>query len=201
MKSLTLSQAIEGFLLEKEGQRLSPHTIAEYQVSFRKLEKYLGDPDFAAISLEQMRGFMVELAKPSEPAGIAPRPAKVLSNKTVLNIHTALSALWTWAVREGITRRHLLRDIPRPKAERRAVTPFTEEDVKAVLAVCDRSKPYTRPGKRLSDHGRTTGLRDRAIILLLVDTGIRASELCGMTIQQVDLKTGLRPPGTAGASG
>ena len=83
MKSLTLSQAIEAFLLEKEGQRLSPNTSAEYRVSFRKLQKYLGDPDFATITLDQMRGFMAELAKPSEPAGIAPRPAKVLSNKTV----------------------------------------------------------------------------------------------------------------------
>jgi len=102
MKSLTLSQAIEGFLLEKEGQRLSPNTIAEYKVSFRKLQKYLGDPDFATLTLDEMRGFMVELAEPCEPAGIAPRPAKVLLNETVLNIHTALSALWTWAAREGL---------------------------------------------------------------------------------------------------
>jgi hypothetical protein len=45
MKSLTLSQAIEGFLLErenapyvKEGQRLSRHNTAEHKVSFRKLQ-------------------------------------------------------------------------------------------------------------------------------------------------------------------
>ena len=72
----------------------------------------------------------------------------VLSKKTMLNVHTALSALWTWAVTEGLTKRHLLHEIPRPRPEKRAVTPFTEQDVKTLLAACDRSKPYDRPGKK-----------------------------------------------------
>ena len=37
MKQLTLSQAIEGFLLEKQAQHLSPHTVADYTNAFRKL--------------------------------------------------------------------------------------------------------------------------------------------------------------------
>lgn len=186
MKNLTLAQAIEGFLLEKQAQRLSPYTIKDYTVAFRKLQAFLGDPVFASITLDQMRAFMADLGKPRQPDGIAPRPVMVLSKKTMLNVHTALSALWTWAVTEGLTKRHLLHEIPRP--EKRAVTPFTEQDIKTLLAACDRSKPYERPGKKTSDHGRATGLRDRAIILLLLDTGIRASELSDMQIQQVDIK-------------
>jgi len=188
MKNLTLSQAIEGFLLEKEAQRLSPCTVKDYTSAFRKLQAFLGDPVFASITLDQLRAFMADLARPRQPGGIAPRPVMVLSKKTMLNIHTGLSALWTWAVAEGLTKRHLLREIPRPRPEKRAVTPFTEQDIKTLLAACDRSKPYDRPGKKTSDHSRTTGLRDRAIILLLLDTGIRAAELSEMQIQQVDIK-------------
>ena len=188
MKNLTLSQAIEGFLLEKQAQRLSPYTVKDYTVAFRKLQAFLGDPVFASITLDQMRQFMADLGKPHQPGGIAPRPVMVLSKKTMLNVHTALSALWTWAVTEGLTKRHLLHEIPRPRPEKRAVTPLTEQDVKTLLGACDRSKPYDRPGKKTSDHGRATGLRDRAIILLLLDTGIRASELSEMQIQQVDIK-------------
>ena len=33
----------------------------------------------------------------------------------------------------------------------------------------------------------TTALRNRTIILLLLDTGVRASELCGLTIKDADL--------------
>ena len=33
-------------------------------------------------------------------------------------------------------------------------------------------------------------LRNRSIILVLLDTGIRSSELCGLGVSEVDLETG-----------
>jgi len=197
MKQLTLSQSIEGFLLEKQAQHLSPHTVADYTNSFRKLQAYLGDPErnkaglqdppLAGITTDQVKGFLGDLSTPRAPAGAAKRPAKGLSNKTILNIHTGLSALWTWAVTEGIVTKHILRDIPRPRPEKRAITPFTEADIKTLLGSCERSRSYTRPGKRACDHAVPTALRNRTIILLLLDTGVRASELCGLMIKDADL--------------
>lgn len=188
MKQLTLSQSIEGFLLEKQAQHLSPHTVADYTNAFRKLQAYLGtDVPFAGITADQIRSFLGDLSTPRAPNGAAKRPVKGLSNKTILNIHTALSALWTWAVAEGIVSQHLLRQIPRPKPEKRAITPFSEEDIKTLLANGERSRTYTRPGKRACDHAVATALRNRTIILLLLDTGVRASELCGLAIKDADL--------------
>ncbi len=188
MKQLTLSQSIEGFLLEKQAQHLSPHTVADYTNAFRKFQAYLGaDVPLAGITADQIKGFLGDLSTPRAPAGAAKRPAKGLSNKTILNIHTGLSALWTWAVAEGIVSQHLLRQIPRPKPEKRAITPFSEEDIKTLLANGERSRTYTRPGKRACDHAVATALRNRAIILLLLDTGVRASELAGLAIKDVDL--------------
>ena len=40
--------------------------------------------------------------------------------------------------------------------------------------------------RRRSRHQARGADRNRAILLLLVDTGLRASELCEITIQQVD---------------
>ena len=188
MKQLTLSQSIEGFLLEKQAQHLSPHTVADYTNAFRKLQAYLGtDVPFAGITAAQVKGFLGDLSTPRAPNGAAKRPVKGLSNKTILNIHTALSALWTWAVAEEIVGQHLLRQIPRPKPEKRAITPFSEEDIKTLLANSERSRTYTRPGKRACDHAVATALRNRTIILLLLDTGVRASELCGLAIKDADL--------------
>lgn len=64
--------------------------------------------------------------------------------------------------------------------------PFTEADVKALLSSGERSRAYSRPGKRTCDHTVSTALRNRCIILLLLDTGMRASELCGLAIKDVD---------------
>lgn len=187
---LALSQAIQGFTLEKEAQRLSPHTLADYGNAFRKLQAYLGtDPLLDQITVEQISQFLRDLGtKPQPHGGIVKRAPKTLSKKTILNIHTALSALWTWAQAEGVVEQHILHQIPRPKPEKRAINPFTQEDVRALLAACERSESYSRPGKRACTHARSTALRDVAIILLLLDTGMRASELCDLTIAQVDLK-------------
>jgi site-specific recombinase XerD len=87
-----------------------------------------------------------------------------------------------------------VRAIPRPKPEQTAIVPYSKEDVQAMLAVCKKSKPYTRSGKRQCSNTRPTAERDRAIILLLLDTGVRVSEvtgdpkndLLGLRIQDVD---------------
>ena len=51
----------------------------------------------------------------------------------MLNIHTALSALWTWAVDEGNVRQNVLCQIPGSKPEKSAITPFSEKDIKTLL--------------------------------------------------------------------
>lgn len=188
-KPITLAQAIDGYLLDAAARQLSPHTIADYTNSFRKLQAYLGkDPPIAGITADQLRAFLADLSAPRAPAGVAARPARPLSKKQIRNIHTGLSALWTWAQAQRIVADHPLHHIARPRAEQRAIIPLTQAEVKTLLDACDRSRPYVRPGKRRSDHGRPTGERDRAIILLLLDTGLRATELCELELRHVDLK-------------
>jgi site-specific recombinase XerD len=100
MKSLTLSTAIDGFLLDLAARRLSPHTVADYTNSLRKLQAFLvGDPELESITADQLRQFMADLETPRRPAGVTQRPLRGLSKKQCLNIHTGLSAFYTWALR------------------------------------------------------------------------------------------------------
>ncbi len=191
MKTLTYTQAVEGFLLDARAERLSPDTIRNYTLTLRKFGEWLaGDPLLTAITAEQVSKFMASLATPREHPGIAPRPAAPLSKKTALNYHGALGALWTWAVHEQIVPVHIVHAVPRPRPEKRAIVPFSEADVKALLAACGRSKSYKRPGKRECDNERPTAQRDRTLILLLLDTGMRAGELTGLKVRDVDIKNG-----------
>ena len=66
--------------------------------------------------------------------------------------------------------------------------PFTKREVELMLAACDRGKTYTRPGKRACANGRPTALRGRAILMLLTDTGLRATELCSLATRDTDFK-------------
>ena len=172
--NLTLSQVIEGYNLAAQARALSVHTIRDYNNTFKQFKKHLGsDPYFSTITKKHIRQFLAAQTH--------------LSNKTLLNYHTGLSALYTWATAEGYARDHHMHGIERPRPEQRAIQPIPLEHIRSMLSVLGQSKTYTRPGKRSSTHSTPCANRNRAIILTLLDTGMRASELCGVRIHQVDL--------------
>lgn len=176
MSTLTLSQAIDGYNLAAVARRLSPNTITNYNFAFGKFQEFIpGDPDLEEIPLKQVKLFL---------AGYQHR-----TKTTVLFYQMALTALWTWCVDEDILKTNPLKTLRLPRPEKVAIEPYSEDDIRAMLASLDRSVTYKRPGKRSSDHGLPHVIRNRAIILLLLDTGIRASELCGAVIHDCDLKT------------
>lgn len=67
--------------------------------------------------------------------------------------------------------------IQMPKVEQQVIEVFTEADIEALFKACEKEE---------SDHLRT---RDKAIVSLLLYSGIRVSEMCSLTIGNVDLST------------
>ena len=187
----TLPSEIEGLLLEKQAQHLSPHTVADYTNAFRKLQAYLDtDVPFTGITADQIG---------ASSATSPPRAPQTAWRGQRRDSPTRPSSTSTpGSPRSGRGRSprgsspSTSAPDPRPKPEKRAITPYSEEDIKTLLANGERSRTYTRPGKRTCDHAVATALRNRrahecAIILLLLDTGVRASELCGLKIKDADL--------------
>lgn len=180
MIEITLSQAIEGYFIDAQARDLSPRTLSGYRRSFGRFAAFLdGDPRLSEITPDTIRRFLSYLA--SEPmtqgGAVAPGRKVGLSQKTIFNIRVALSALWTWAIDEGFVQEHVVQAVDPPRYDRASIEPFTKAEVKAMLAACDRTESYTRPGKSECSNARPTANRDRAIILLLLDTGMRSGEL------------------------
>lgn len=188
--NITFSQAVEGFMIDKRAERLSRHTLGDYRRSFEKLSRYLdADPPLTEITARTISAFQAYLGEtPVAPAGIAPREAKPLSKKTILNVHTALSSLWTWAVAEGYADEHIMQSVPRPRPEEKAVVPYTEKDVKKMLDLCTGTRTHHCEDRADYEQARPLPLRNTAIVLVLLDTGIRASELCDLKVRDVDLQ-------------
>jgi len=95
--------------------------------------------------------------------------------------------VWTWAVNQDFTPDHLLRQIERPRPEKRAIHPFSQADVRALLSAIGTSKPYNNHGTTTSNNLPNQD-RNRAIILILIDTGIRAEEFCNLKVCDLDTK-------------
>lgn len=170
---LNLGQAIEGFFIEKRVS-LSDATLNNYHWALDKLTAHVPpETPLTEITAETVAVLLADHRSD-------------LSGASRLNIHAACSSLWTWATENGYIDEHIMRSVPMPKREGKAVIPFTESDIRAMLAACDHSRSYRRTGQRECSHSRPTALRDRAIVLTMLDTGIRASELCDLRCADLD---------------
>jgi len=154
-ESMLLSKAIDGFILTCRARRLSEHTISDYAYTFRIFLSHMGDMDISRIESSQITAFLA---------------SRRVGAKTVLNYHIGLSALWTWAIKEGYADKHVVHMVTKPKPKKVVIKPFSEIEVRAMFN-----------GIRMFPE------RDRAIILLLLDTGLRASELVGLEKNDIDL--------------
>lgn len=187
-KYVTLSRATEGMLIYKKASGKSPNTIADYRTQLKKLQAFFpDDPPLASITRDQLISFLAWLHDGyiSKSLGRIPRPPAKLSPKSILNIHTCLSALWSWAVEVGLVEKNIVRTIEPPEITNPAIEPLTQEQIAAILKACECSAAWgSRP---TITSRRPTADRDRAIVLLLLDTGLRASELCNIRISDVNL--------------
>lgn len=173
MKPIKISQAIQGYFINAYARQLSPHTISDYQNILSKFQASLKkDYLMTEITSTHIAVFLGNYAK--------------LKKKTILNYHIGLSALWTWAIGEGIVEENVVRRIRPPKPEVRVVVPYTLEEIKLMLASLERTKRYTRPGQGYQDRATLEPERARALILFLIDTGVRADEICNIKIGHVD---------------
>ncbi|HEY9077423.1 MAG TPA: tyrosine-type recombinase/integrase [Anaerolineaceae bacterium] len=175
-KDLLLSQAIEGFLMARHADGYSPQTVEQYQWALSMLGQ-LGDKPLRQVDIDDLRRFM---------ASIQENPR--LSRTSVFNVWKALRAFYKWTSSEGLSDRPD-KLLTKPHFAYREIQPLSETEIKALHKAIDRTapskgerQPFTMP--------RSTAYRDRAITMLLLDTGIRASELCRLTVKDLDLQSG-----------
>lgn len=174
--NLRWSQALDGYLLAAHARGLSKRTLKDYRHTFRRFGEFLEDDRLISeISSADVTKFLAA--------------QEGLSRKTLLNYHTGLSALWRWLADEGYAAENVVRQVKAPKPEARAIQPYSKADVEKLLAALSRSAVFQR-GEHDVDYALNEELswRNRAIILLLLDTGIRSSELCELTIGDTDLR-------------
>jgi integrase/recombinase XerD len=168
-----IAEAIKSYFIFKRAQRLSERTLEDYQGILDKFAQHVGeDREIDTITSQDVSQYLATLN---------------VSKKRVKNVHISLSSLWTWAVQQGVCLEHIMRQIRPPKPERRTIIPLEQYEIERMLESTKYSFPYARPGKRECRKmlPKETTLRDRAILLFLLDTGVRASELCNLQLKHI----------------
>lgn len=165
--SITLSQACEGMLLNKQAEGRSVHAINDYRNSCQKLALFFSsDPAIDTITRSDLVKFFAWLQQDyeSERDGVAPRGKFKLSQKSLFNIHIGLSSLWQWALVEKLIKTNILREIKVTKPAAPVINPISYEEWAKLVRACETSHNWkTREETRTH---RSTFDRDRAFCSL-----------------------------------
>lgn len=102
-----------------------------------------------------------------------PRLKKPPSPRTIRYYFIYLRGFFRWLEGEGFIEENPVRGLAVRQSNAQPVQPFSTEHVTALLEAARRSQ-----------HAR----RDEAILRFMLDTGVRASELCGLTMKDLDLR-------------
>jgi integrase/recombinase XerD len=111
-----------------------------------------------------------------------------LGPTSIFHIWKAIRAFYKWSEIDGLTGRPD-KPLSQPKFQLPEIVPFSSDEIKALLNSVEHTVP-SRGKKKSFTMRRPLALRDRTIILMLLDTGLRASELCRLKISDVDLQGG-----------
>lgn len=194
---LLLSSAIKTFLIARTADSYSPSTVAQYEWGLARLLRHSGDMDVSSLTTDHIRSFLAYLQTdyvPSRTSGsVAP-----LRSASLFAAWKAVRAFYKWAGPEfGIPNPSAR--IPAPKhAEPTIILPKRDE-ISALLRACESTRLADTESRRAFVMRRPTAARDKAIVLTLIDTGVRVSELCRLSISECDLKIGeivIRPIGS-----
>jgi integrase/recombinase XerD len=185
---LKLSDTVDGFLQFKQAEGRSPRTVVSYRHDLRVWLAYVSDRPVDDITPQDLRAFLNYLRTDYKSNRFG-REGGNLSAKTIRNFWVTLSAFFTWYCRE-FSRPSPMDNVPAPKFTQAEVEPFEQDEIRSMLKACEFKKEAETNFRRRFTMRRSTALRDQAIILVLLDTGLRSSELCALNLGDFDLKTG-----------
>lgn len=164
MDSDTITDLLPSWERSLRARNLAPRTIASYIESASRFEAWL----------------VAERGGPVSAGEVAGRDIIEFLD-SVLDINSAsyaathyrrLQQFWKWCVDEDEVPDSPMRRVAPPRIPEKPVPVIKQETVVALLSQCE--------GRRFEDR------RDTAIIRVLLDTGVRASELAGLAVTDVD---------------
>lgn len=145
---------------------LSHNTILAYRQDMQKFTEFLRERDVNVkdVTRSNVVEFLCALYK------------RGLDSRSVSRYQATLRNFYRFCVTEGVLKEDPVSTIESPKVRRSLPHFLSVKEVERLLSQPDMSTPL--------------GLRDKAIIELLYSTGLRVSELCGLRVSDIQMKSG-----------
>ena len=176
--SITIKQAINEFLLSCKVEGKSYGTIECYSDKLKGFLWYTNNynwpDDISLITTNHLREFLAYLRDtPHRFNSTCPRAMKPINSTTVQKYYRALSALFNWSLNEGIISSNPLIKIKVPRAEKKVIKALSSNEVNQLLSVLENT---------------FDGIRNKAMILVLIDCGLRLGELLNIKTSDINME-------------
>jgi len=165
VRKLGFCEGMEAFLLYCKSKGLAERTVETYALALNSLKAFLaqeGSPP-PIPSPHQLRAFIVHMLD------------RGLSRTTISIRMRAIRAFLSFLVREGFIEKSPMENVEIPKVPKQYPRVLTPEEIKRLVRACNSDT--------------WTGIRNRAMVLTFLDTGIRLNELIALDLEDVDLQS------------
>lgn len=165
--SLSVVQALEDFKLHQRTSRNSPRTLEYYDFCLSRFRDWLsGQGIFRVeeVDSNMLRRFTLELEQRMKPS-------------SVHAIMRGVRALFKFLEREELIASNPMQKVRMPKQDRTILPAFTPDEVKALEKATDGKEPVH--------------IRNRALVFLLLDSGLRLAECASLRVGDIDPQTGV----------
>ena len=164
-----LAIAIDSFLRDCKARNLSEHTLKfyrDYLVSFESYAKSQSVSSVNEIDPAFIRSYLILFGETHNPGGVNAA-------------YRSIRAFLYWVEKEEMMAeewRNPIKKVDPPEVPEQIIEPVLLEEVDSLIATCKGNSFFDR--------------RDKAIIFFLLDTGVRAQEVCDVNLEDVELNSG-----------
>lgn len=179
--SLTFENALNAFIQAQDASGHSKATKADYKTVIGLFLRYMGDT-YKYTLIQQIREADIVgwLAHSRNSKNLYGRP---YSSRTISTYSRDMITFFRWLLGHKYISSNPAEQIKETKVEKALIRVFTQDELECLDAACNRAAD----GRSITpDERKMLAARDRAILWLLLSTGIRLSELCGLHFNDID---------------
>ena len=156
-----LTDLVDLYLLRCEVEGKSPRTVRAYRETLHRFLRSVDVDDPAAVTAEHLYAYLGRFTH--------------LSLETRHRYFREVRCFFNWLVDARFLDENPFRGMRNVRLPQRIVEPFSAHDIARLLAACAS--------------GTAIGARDQAMLLCLLDTGVRCSELVQLDVEDLDLRS------------
>lgn len=178
--AIPLAQLRRAFEVYNQTTGKSPSTFRWYSDKLVLFERFLGEgcqlSDFGLDSAREFIAHLQDRRIRHERNPFVRNKQGPLSTSYIQGFARALRAFSTWLHAEGYTDYNVLKSLKPPRIQRKVIEVLNENEIALILSHFDQDDAF--------------GARNYAIIWTMLDCGLRASELCGLCVDDAHIDQG-----------